>query len=277
MSNLAIQIHPEIRKLAGENNLLREELARLLAEVDNLWHTVKPNLFALYQTRIGLWELRVFKAKFAVARLKRKIELVQASLNRCHAPDLRVIEGGLELDFQAWQARIKEAQERIQAAEAHLKHLMPAAESSELKTLYHCLVKMLHPDLNPNLTGIQKLLWHRVQSAWLAGDLLEMRVLALLARKNGPVLSAATTIEELRAEQKTLQTQIEELLERIESIGSQPPFTWREQLEDEAWVAMRRMELELKISELEARRRALEAHLRKLLSGSHYGKCFGPN
>lgn len=277
MSNLAIQIHPEIRKLAGENNLLREELARLLAEVDNLWHTVKPNLFALYQTRIGLWELRVFKAKFAVARLKRKIELVQASLNRCHAPDLRVIEGGLELDFQAWQARIKEAQERIQAAEAHLKHLMPAAESSELKTLYHCLVKMLHPDLNPNLTGIQKLLWHRVQSAWLAGDLLEMRVLALLARKNGPVLSAATTIEELRAEQKTLQTQIEELLERIESIGSQSPFTWREQLEDEAWVAMRRMELELKISELEARRRALEAHLRKLLSGSHYGKCFGPN
>lgn len=277
MSNLAIQIHPEIRKLAGENNLLREELARLLAEVDNLWHTVKPNLFALYQTRIGLWELRVFKAKFAVARLKRKIELVQASLNRCHAPDLRVIEGGLELDFQAWQARIKEAQERIQAAEAHLKHLMPAAESSELKTLYHCLVKMLHPDLNPNLTGIQKLLWHRVQSAWLAGDLLEMRVLALLARKNGPVLSAATTIEELRAEQKTLQTQIEELLERIESIGSQPPFTWREQLEDEAWVAIRRMELELKISELEARRRALEAHLRKLLSGSHYGKCFGPN
>jgi cell division protein FtsB len=90
-------------------------------------------------------------------------------------------------------------------------------------------------------------------------------------------LPAATTIEELRAEQKTLQTQIEELLERIESIGSQPPFTWREQLEDEAWVAMRRMELELKISELEARRMALESHLRKLLSGSDYGKCFGPN
>jgi hypothetical protein len=129
-------LHPEIQRLTDENALLREELTSLLTEADDLIHTIKPNLLALYQTKIGLWELRALRAQFETARLKRKIELVQAALNRGEKPDLTAIEGQLELDFLSWQLKLKEAQERIQAAEARLKKLLSPADDREIKTFY---------------------------------------------------------------------------------------------------------------------------------------------
>src|SRR5208282_2007968 len=98
MNDYSIQLHPETQRLIDENSLLREELVRLLTDVDDLVQTIKPNLLAFYQTKIGLWELRALKAQFEVARLKRMIELVQACLNRGERPDLMEIEARLELD-----------------------------------------------------------------------------------------------------------------------------------------------------------------------------------
>jgi hypothetical protein len=277
MNDRSIQLHPETQRLADENSLLREELVRLLTDLDDLVQTVKPNLLAFYQTKIGHWELRALQAQFEIARLKRKIELVQACLNRGQRPDLAEIEAQLELDSLAWQMKLKEAQERIQAAESRMQRLLPPAEDRELKTLYYALVKKLHPDVNPNLTDDQKRLWQRVQSAYLAGDLTEMRALALLADKFRGVPPPSPSLEQLRTDQKILQKQIEELFKRTEAIESQPPFTMREQLEDDAWVTARREEMETQINQLQAQRTGLESHLQQLLPGPDYGKWFSQN
>ncbi|MBK9138432.1 MAG: hypothetical protein IPM17_06665 [Verrucomicrobia bacterium] len=269
--------HPEVRRLADENAVLREELVRLLTEAENLVQVVKPNLLAQYQALLGAWELRVLQAQFETARLRRQIELAQASLNRGVPPDLRAIERQLESDFLAWQARLREARDRILAAEMRLKHLLPPAEDREFKALYRTLVKKLHPDVNPPLTGDQRRLWLRVQAAHAAGDLPELRALALLAEKSGPVPPPTKSLDQLRLDQQTLQRQIAELLRRIETIQSQPPFTLRPQLADEAWVAQRRQELEAQIQQVEAQRQALAAHWQRILIGTWHGPLPGNN
>lgn len=119
-----IQLHPEVQRLVDENDLLREELTGLLAEAEQLVQLVKPNLLAMYQTRIGAWELRLLRAQWETARARREIELIQASLNRGLKPDLREIEGLLDLEFLSWQERVREAAERIHAAEQRLKQLL---------------------------------------------------------------------------------------------------------------------------------------------------------
>ncbi len=278
MDGHSIQRHPETQRLVDENSLLREELVRLLTEVDDLVQLVKPNLLAFYQAKVGLWELRALQAHFETARLKRKIELVQACLNRSQRPDIIAIDTQLEQDFVSWQEKLKESQKRIEAAEARIKHLLPSAEDRELKKLYYAIAKRLHPDANPNLTDDDKRLWQRVQSAYLAGDLTELRALTLLAEQSGDVPSPASSRDNLAKDQKVLQEQIRELLKRIDSIENQPPFTMRKQLEDDAWVATRRAEIETQIGQLQSQRTALEAHLQQLLAGRpDYGQRVGEN
>jgi len=270
-------LHPETQRLADENALLREELTGLLTEAEQLVQVVKPNLLAIYQARVGVWELRRLRAQWEAARQRREVEMIQAGLNRGQKPDLREIEGLLDLEFLGWQERVREAADRIQAAEQRLKHLLPPAEDRELKKLYYALVKRLHPDVNPELTDDQQRLWRRAQDAYAAGDLRELRGLALLAEKSGAVAPASKSLDRLREEQATLTRQIAEMLKRIERIEAAPPFSLRQQLEDDTWLARRRQELEAEIEQLRAQGKALAIHRQQLLTGGTYGTTFGQN
>ncbi len=277
MSDQPIEIHPEVRRLTDENDLLREELTALLSDVHELVDIVKPNLLAIYQKKIGAWELQLLQAQCETKRAKRRLELVQASLNHGTPPDWNAIDGQIELEFLQWQTRIAEAVEKLKAAEARLQNLLPPEQDRELKKLYYALVKLLHPDVNPGLSDDQRRLWHRVQDAYDARDIQELKALLLLAEKAANVTPPPASPDVLRKEQETLSKQIAATLERIERIESQPPFTLRSDLENEAWVALRRDELEKQTAEWQKQRDALSAHLQTLTKGIGDGKLFGNN
>jgi len=57
-------------------------------------------------------------------RLRRKVELIQASLNQGCWPDLAAIEAQLEEQFRAWEHKLRLESERIAAAEERLRHLL---------------------------------------------------------------------------------------------------------------------------------------------------------
>lgn len=277
MNEQPIQFHPEAQRLTEENRLLREEVVRLLTHLDELAEVVRPNLTALYLLKIGHWEYRAFLLQFEVARLKRQIGLIQAAINRGERPNLDAIGAQIELEYRLWQVKIEEEKERIAAAEARMKHLLSEEDDRELKRLYRHLAKRLHPDVNPGLTDEERRLWPRVQTAFAAGDLVEMRALALLAEDAGVAPPTATTLSELSAERETLRHQIDELLRRIETIESEPPFTLRKDLENDAWVAARRASLENEIDQLQKHRSHLESHLQQLSANSHAGIRFSQN
>ena len=269
--------HPEYLRLADELALLREELTKLLTDADDLVQIVKPNLRAMYQTKIGAWEFRLLQVQYEAARLKRKTELAQASLNYGRLPDWTAIEGELELEYLRWQTKINEAAAKIKAAENRLNHLLPPADSNALKKLYYALVKMLHPDVNPDLTDDQERLWLRAQDAYEASDLQELQALALLAEKHSKIQPPPATLESLRLQRETLEKQIAAMIEKIDLIESLPPFTLRAQLEDEEWVEARRAEIDTQILEWQATLDALTAHLQTLIKGIGHGNQFGNN
>jgi hypothetical protein len=268
--------HPELQRITDENALLREELTGLLTELDGLLVTVKPNLLAIYQSRIGVWEMRLLQAQFEVARLRRCLELAQASLSRGLPPDPQEIEGMIELESLGWQQQLQEAADRIRTAEQRLKHLLPPAEDRELKKLYYALVKRLHPDVNLELSDAQRHLWQRVQEAYAASDLAELRALTLLAERDAAA-PPPKSLDRLRQEQAILSRQITETLKRIQTIESQPPFTLRASLEDETWLAARRGEIDAQINQLRTRQTALATHLKHLIPEQIHAKRFDQN
>jgi hypothetical protein len=270
-------LHPDIQRLTAANADLRTALALLLTEAHDLVHTLRPNLLALYQTKLGAWELEKLKAQFRVARLKRTIELAQAALNRGGKPDMVQIEAQVQEEQVLWEKKIREAAEKLQGAEDRLAHLLPEEQNAELKKLYHQLVKQLHPDLHPAQPAGDKLLWQQVQDAYDAGDLEKLRALSLLLDHPKPPDDTPDALEKLQAEHDLLEQRITEMEAKIEQLESQPPFTLREDLENEVWVTMRRTAIEKETEPLQAQAAALEKHLETLVPPHVPGIEFGLN
>jgi hypothetical protein len=275
--NYSLSLHPKILRLTEENLLLREELVHLFTEAHDLVHTIKPNLLALYQTKIGIWELKQFRLQCQASRLKRKVELIQACLNQGRWPDLAAIEAQLEEEFRAWEHKLQLESERIAAAEERLQHLLSPEDDHQLKKLYYGLVKKLHPDLNPELTEDQQRLWLRVQAAYESGDLDELRALALLVSRTALPVSTANSLERLTNEQHTLDQQIQRMLKEIEAIESRPPLTMRSELVNDIWVRNRSETIQTTITELQQRCAGLTGHIQTLLKEYPGEQLFGQN
>ena len=278
MNEHALALDPESQALQEEIDLLRDDLAHLLAQEHDLLHIIKPNLLAFYQQKLGPWELQCLQAQVAAARARRKLEMARAALNRGQRPDWGEIEGRLELEFLTWQQRLREAAQCLEAAGERLKSLLPPADDRELKKLYYALVKALHPDVNPDLNEGQRRLWQRVQDAYAFADLDELRALALLAGRTGDqAITAGGTIEGLRRQRTTLGKHDAELARRIDTLEAQPPFPLRESLADDAWVEARRAELEARAAGFAAQQAASDAALQEIVNSLTHGPKPGLN
>ncbi len=277
MSKPGLNLHSQARQLHEENETLRAELARLLAEAHDLWHIVRPNLIALYHTKIGAWELKLLQTMYHAAQLKRTIELSQAALNRNESPDWQGIEEQIQRELVHWQQQIAEAVERIKSAEARLRSLMSPAQDRQLKKLYHALVKALHPDLHPDLTEDQQRMWLRVQDAYDRGDFEELRALALVVKQPEAAVPELPSLDNLRLEQDKLRKHIAATLAGLASIRQTPPFPLQAQLQDEVWVAERRQEFETKRESYQAKAEALLALLKTLRTTDRHDPRFGTN
>lgn len=264
MSDNQMIPHPEVQRLLDEREFLRAELARKIAEAHDLIHVVKPNLLALYQLKIGAWELRLLKLQFDVARSRRKIALAQASLNHGLPPDWMAIDGELELEFLQWQTQLREAANAVEAANFRMNNLLPDTENRELKKLYYALVKKLHPDINPTLTPREALLWVEVQEAYESCNIAGLRALLTLTENRLPEKDRTATIPSLQSDCTQLREHIDNTLAKIAQIQTKPPFNMRDNLEDEQWVKERRNEIDARIAEYETQREALEALLENL-------------
>ena len=270
-------LHPEAQRLQQDNAILLDELARLVAERRDLQEVVKPNLIALYQTKLGPWELRLLEAQCQVARLKRRTEMVQASLNRGGAPDLTEIDAALEAEFVTWQEQVKESARKIEEAQFRLSHTISADDDAELKTLYRALVKKLHPDVNPQATDGHRNLWQQVQAAYDRSDLEELRALALLGDRLAGVEVPPDNLTLLQKEHERLRDSLKSVLAALAAIKTEPPFSLAAQWEDDGWVSARREEIDKAVSALHEQAAALTKHLATLLTLNVPGTQFGPN
>ncbi len=80
-----------------------------------------------------------------------------------------------------------------------------------------------------------------------------------------PVELSPEALTRLRAEQALLEAQVEQLTRRVAEVQMQPPFALREQLQDDAWVATRRAEIEARLAALNTEQVEMEQRLVSLL------------
>ena len=228
------------QELQQQHDLLREEYIKLMNDKDVLLQWGKPQLEAVYAIRIGYLQIEKLQLQLRIRALKRKIEMVQAAINRNEPIDINMVEITVAAELAEAEARIMNEAAKVEQAKFLLSHLDSPERSAELRKLYKQLAKQLHPDVNPELTKEQQHIWHLVKDAYETGDLEKLKALQVVYEKEIKAASEQAlefSEEDLQLKIEVLKEGIKVLNEQLTAIRNEFPFTMEKQIKDEEWVA----------------------------------------
>ena len=239
-----IIVLPAYEDLKAETEKLRTELSMLLLERDELVFVICRNLETEYMLKIGGLEHQLYAKQCEAQRLKRKSELIQAALNRQKKPDFAKIDSLLDEEFAAYQEKLDEQVRQMNEA---LKHgsaeILSEEDTKELKSLYRKIVKVLHPDLHPNISEAERQLFENAVTAYKNGDLLSIRAIYETIGDSPVTPDDADTMQALMKTKKHLEEFIKGINKEIDGIKGRYPYTERDLLADDAKMEERKLQL----------------------------------
>ena len=262
--NNKLDISPKKQLLKDEYDRLQQEYSDLVAERDDL-EMEGPQLEALYMETVGQLQYDMLMLQGDVALLKRKRDMLQACINRGEKPDWPIIEIELKVTFGQMNEKLKEEEEKLNKAKEFIKQHIQEEEARsdeeklEIKQIFKRMVHRLHPDLHPDQTEWEKNLFLKVQEAYFNGDLEKLRQLELELDSGMPFTSVEkATVEEWEERVENLKARIAALKEEIKQMTSRFPFTYRDKVYNQEWVAARKEELHVQIARLAEEKDRLE-------------------
>ena len=229
----------EKEQLVQQHEILKMEYVKLLNDKDILITWGKPQLEALYATRIGVHQLNLLQLQLRIKALKRKIELIQAAINTQQLYNVDEIELIVAQELANLEEKLMKQTDVINEAKKMLRSLDTPLRSAEIKALFKQFAKQLHPDVNPDLTPEQIELWHKIKDAYKYGDLEQLKAFQVVYEKELNQLKKQVgelSEVEILLRNEVMKEGIKVLYEQINEIRLQYPFTIEEQIRNEEWV-----------------------------------------
>lgn len=264
--NSKIILFPEFVALKTEVEKLRTEISMLLLEQDELLLVECKNIEMAYMLALGHLEYKVYELQCVILRLKRKSELIQAKKNRQEKIVLTIIEQILDSEFAQYQAQLDEQINKMNAAlKRNQGDFLSEADTKELKKRYRSIMKVLHPDLRPDITEAEIALFHRAVSAYENGDLNSLRIIDSMVANPVSTDHKENNLTTLLKEKERLTNLLQVVKEQIATIKNEYPYTMKSLVQDDEQIAEKKMELEEMISQLKETLKLYQARIEKML------------
>lgn len=260
-----IDISPRKQQLKEEYERLQQLYSELITKRDDLLQHEIPRLEALYMDAIGQLQYEELCLQYDIALLKFERDLLQSYINRGEEPDVKVVAQKVDETAETFNQNIHQEEEKIKKAKAYIEEhkeensKQKEAEKIELKQIYKRLVHRLHPDLHPEQTEWERELFLKVQEAYRNEDLERLRQLEAELNAGVPFTSVESdTIEDWEERVKKLKEQIAAIEDEITRIEHEFPFTYRDKLNDQEWIAAQKEEIRVRIERLQEEKERLE-------------------
>lgn len=208
-------------------------------------------LISVYLEKIGRLQLELLETQTEASRLKMKMNLVQAAVNRNETPDLNAIEQEITTRLQIYYAQIQAQSAALDDAKKVLSHLIPEEETQKMREIFRVLCKRLHPDLNPNQTEEEKDLFIKVKAAYDLHRLGDLQNMLLYLDHTSMEKLKLVSGDEKTERIKHLEGLIASLKSKIDQLKRSFPFSIKELIFDEEYIAQKQGEIRALIATAE--------------------------
>ncbi len=166
----------------------------LLSKRDELLWQKAPKLRSEYMAKIGVYEEEVMKAELDLSMLYRKVELIQAAINRREPIDLEAIDRQIA---EERDRRLKSIEDADKTADELPK--LTEEEKEELQDKYRKIVECFHPSANHNNTTTEQHLYEEALDAYKRQNIHAMRIIYdMLFGVEEEETSGGSTINDIR-------------------------------------------------------------------------------
>jgi len=259
--------NPEYDALISSIQKLEAELSELVYRRDMLLYHTCPMLQTEYMLKIGKIEYAIFEYQCKILRTKRKIELIQVSLNIDQPYNLDEIEKQLDKEYQEYTQKLLEKQKEIEKAKLEKSNhggFLSEEDSAELKKLYTLIVKKLHPDINPNTTEKQHEQFIDAVNAYKNADLSELRIIYLLLEKISEK-ETENSIDKLKKRETSLLNEKDHLSNGIKNIEQTFPYSIKDLLQNEEKLQEKVVQLSNQLAECQEQYNDIEKRLQNMI------------
>lgn len=248
MEDQSPAITQENKTLTLRLETLRGEYAELFSRHRDMVENESVILNSLYLQKLGHLQLEMLQKQTESARLKMKMQQIQAAVNRNETPDLAAIDANINRRLEEYHREIAKQAASLDASRKVLSNLISEEDTQKLKEIFRVLCKRLHPDLNPNQTTAEKDLFIKVKAAYDLNALQELQMILLHLDDLAGEKLMLVSIPEKQQRIEHLERSISTLREKIDALEQSFPFNHKHLITDEVWVQAKQEEIRSQIS-----------------------------
>lgn len=251
-----------------EMKKLREELESLILEEDNLIYIECENIRTKYIREFGSKEYKILKLSLSYQKLRRKIEVLQAKLNRKETISrefLNRLDRDIEKEFQKYLEELNVKLEEINWADDRFGlDKITGQELIDFKKKYKELVKKLHPDLNPTIDSKMLEIFYKVVDAYKNGwsEIIDLYYELIVLADD---YNAEDDRLNYKAEIGRLKEKIEKIKASIADIKNSYPYIYKDLLDSPQETQNHKKELDDLIESYKRSNKYLEDRLKEII------------
>ncbi|MFA9392079.1 MAG: J domain-containing protein [Prolixibacteraceae bacterium] len=251
MNNKLLSITAENEQLTKLLEQLHLEFVDLFTRHKDMVENESDILTSLYLEKLGHLQLQLLQKQTEAARLKMRMKLIQAAINRDEHPNLQAIDNLVNSQMQIYYAQIEVQANALNEAKNVLSHLISKEDTIKLKELFRLLCKRLHPDLNPTQTEDEKDLFIKVKAAYDLQRLNDLQTILLFLKNSKKEKLTLISLDDKAERIKHLEKTIVNLKDKINQLIQAFPFNTKELIFDEEYISHQQEEIKIHIKTCE--------------------------